>query len=141
MNYQFELISTVNVPVIISVTNNTSVKELRSKIIGEIVQSTIFIEEEILDIFVNDTLSTNTLSIPNSNQCIKDFIPMNRNYFPFESISKNTYKVYIIDRTYSERLTKCINDRKKQKREIKTNHFDFMLRMIPTWKNTCKLFK
>jgi len=141
MNYQFELISTVNVPVIISVTNNTSVKELRSKIIGEIVQSTIFIEEEILDIFVNDTLSTNTLSIPNSNQCIKDFIPMNRNYFPFESISKNTYKVYIIDRTYSERLTKCINDRKKQKREIKTNHFDFMLRMIPTWKNTRKLFK
>jgi hypothetical protein len=141
MNYQFELISTVNVPVIISVTNNTSVKELRSKIIGEIVQSTIFIEEEILDIFVNDTLSTNTLSIPNSNQCIKDFIPMNRNYFPFESISKNTYKVYIIDRTYSERLTKCINDRKKQKREIKTNHFDFMRRMIPTWKNTRKLFK
>ena len=52
MNYQFELISTVNVPVIISVTNNTSVKELRSKIIGEIVQSTIFIEEEILDIFM-----------------------------------------------------------------------------------------
>jgi hypothetical protein len=141
MNYQFEVISTVNVPLIINVNNNITVQELRRKIVDEIVQSTIFIEEEILDIFLVDTLSTNTLSIPKTQQSIKDFIPMNRSYFPFESISKNTYKLYIIDRTYSERLTKCINDRKKQKREIRTNHFDFIRQIIPTWKNTRKLFK
>ena len=141
MNYQFELISTVNVPLIISVNNNITVQELRNKIVDEIVQSSIFIEDDILDIFVNDTLSSNTLSIPTKNQSIKDFIPMNRRYFPFESVSRNTYKLYIIDRSYCERLTNCINQRKNKNREIKTNHFDFMRKLIPTWKINRKMFK
>ena len=50
MNYQFELISTVNVPLIISVNNNITVQELRNKIVDEIVQSSIFIEDDILEI-------------------------------------------------------------------------------------------
>ena len=75
MNYQFEVISTVNVPFIISVNNNITVQELRRKIVDEIVQSTIFIEEEILDIFVVDTISTNTLSIPKPIKVSKILFP------------------------------------------------------------------
>jgi len=140
MKYQFEIISTVNIPLIISVDNNVTIRELRNKIIDEVIQSTIFIEDDILDIFVHDALSYNTLSIPNSKQILKDFIPMNRDFFPFGLISKNTYKIYIIDKMYCERLKKCIYNSNKKKREIKTNHFGFIEKFI-SCKYTPKIFK
>ena len=70
----------------------------------------------------------------------RDFIPMNRNYFPYGLIGKNIYKIYIIDRMYGKRLKNVYDEEKeksKKRREIKTNHFEgikeFTRKMIPLW--------
>lgn len=121
MNFQFELNTTISEPLHIVVDrSNTTMKELHEKLYDEISQNTIFQQEDILDIFAQHGLSNGTLSIPASEQLVKDFIPMNRDYFPFDLFSKNTYKLYVIDRMYNERLQTKRSEPKK--REIKTSH-------------------
>jgi hypothetical protein len=122
MNFQFELNTTISEPLRVIVdSSNTTMKELHSKICDEISENTTFKEEDILDIFAQDVLSNGTLSIPANNQLVKDFIPMNRDYFPFGLVSKNIYKLYVIDRMYNERV-KSPPPREPVKREIKMNH-------------------
>lgn len=119
MNFKFELHTTISEPLHIIVdSSNTTMKELYEQLYEQIERSTAFNREDIVDIFAQDTLSIGILSIPSSNQLVKDFIPMNRNYFPFGLVSKNTYKLYAIDRMYSIRL----KPPPLQKRELKTNH-------------------
>tara|TARA_Y100000389_G_scaffold126199_1_gene123554 strand:- start:533 stop:943 length:411 start_codon:yes stop_codon:yes gene_type:complete len=119
MNFRFELNTTISEPLHIAVdSSNTTMKELYTKLYDEIAQNTIFQREDILDIFAQDGLSNGTLSIPASDQLVKDFIPMNRTYFPYDLISKNIYKLYVIDRMYNEQLK--IPYQESKKREIKT---------------------
>jgi len=125
MNFKFELNTTVSEPLHIVVdSSNTTMKELHEKLYDSITQITSFQREDIVDIFAQDTLSVGILSIPSSDQLVKDFIPMNRNYFPYGLVSKNTYKLYAIDRMYSERLKHPPQQQSSEpkKKEIKTNH-------------------
>jgi hypothetical protein len=141
MEFRFELHTTITEPLHISVdSSNVTLKDLHNKIFETLEKSTIFTRDDILDIFVNDTLSIYTMSIPCDECLVRDFIPMNRNYFPYGLIGKNIYKIYIIDRMYGKRLKNVYDEEKeksKKRREIKTNHFegikDFTRKIIPLW--------
>lgn len=119
MNYYFELNTTLDKQFRIVANMNITMEQLYEQMLREIEQHTVFTKDDILDIFVEDN-SGQTLSIPKSSQYIKDFIPMNRQYFPDNSVPKNTYKLYAIDRMYGERL-KSPSAQKERNREIKTD--------------------
>ena len=120
MEFKFELHTTLSEQLYISVDiSNITLEQLHNKIFETIEKNTIFNKEDILDIFVNDTLSSYTMSIPCDGCLVKDFIPMNRFYFPFSSTTKNTYTLYAIDRMYRERIQP---PQAPNKREIKTSH-------------------
>uniref|UniRef100_A0A6C0EIG4 Uncharacterized protein n=1 Tax=viral metagenome TaxID=1070528 RepID=A0A6C0EIG4_9ZZZZ len=140
MEFKFELHTTISEQLHISVDiSKITLEQLHKKIFETIEKNAIFNKEDILDIFVNDTLSICTMSIPCNECLVKDFIPMNRNFFPHGSDGKNTYKIYIIDRTYGERLKNVYDAQKTntKNRQIKTNHFEgikeFTRKMIPLW--------
>lgn len=128
MEFKFELHTTISEPLYINVdSSNVTLKQFHHKLMSEIEKNTMFIREDILDIFVTDNLSSETMSIPSDECLVRDFIPMNRNFFPYGLIAKNTYKIYAIDRMYNERLKDAINAKNENKtktREIKTSHFD-----------------
>ena len=127
MNMQFQLNTTVSDPLQIVVdSRNTTMKELHEKLYNEVLTKTIFEEEDILDIFAQQSGSFNgTLSIKASEQLVKDFIPMNRDYFPFDAASKTMHKLYVIDRMYNERIKMSARTKQSStKREIKTSHID-----------------
>jgi hypothetical protein len=128
MEFRFELHTTISETMNVIVdSSNTTLKQLHEKLMSEIEKNTIFTKEDILDLFATDNLSLETMSIP-SNECLViDFIHMNRNFFPFGLITKNTYKIYAIDRMYNERLKSAIKIRDEDKirrRKIKTSHYN-----------------
>lgn len=131
MNFKFELHTTISEPLHIIVdSNNTTMKELYEQLYGQIERSTAFNREDIVDIFAQDTLSLGILSIPSSNELVKDFIPMHRDYFPFGLVMKDTYKLYAIDRMYSIRLKPPLLSQPLQKRELKTNHMGGFIQAV-----------
>jgi hypothetical protein len=142
MEFKFELHTTISEPLYIIVdSSNVTLKQLHHKLISEIEKNTIFTKEDILDIFVTDNLSLETMSMPSTDESlVRDFIPMNRNFFPFGLITKNTYKIYAIDRMYNERLKNAIKTKDEHKirsREIKTSHYNdiknFTKKFISLW--------
>jgi len=141
MNFQFEIHTTISEPMHICIEiKNTTLKQLRCKILEEIEKNTTLTEGDIMDIFVNDTLSTNTLTLPTTDQKVKDFIPMNRSFFPYDSVEKNIYKIYAIDIMCGERLKKNLHDlqlENENKRKIKTSHFEgirnLTKKLNPAW--------
>ena len=65
MEFRFELHTTITEPLHISVdSSNVTLKDLHNEIFETLEKSTIFTRDDILDIFVNDTLSIYTMSIP-----------------------------------------------------------------------------
>lgn len=144
MNFTFEINTTASSePIYLSVNSSKiTLKELRNQLFEEVEKNTSFTKDDILEFFAQDLISTNTMTIPNTNQMVKDFIPMNRTYFPLGLVSKNTYKLYAIDREYREKVVTTMKtdrllahqqdktlDRSSnpRSREIKTNHFDDIL--------------
>jgi len=119
MNYTFDLNTTACKSLSVTCNGNITMKHLRELLFEEIKINTVFTEDDILDIFILNTQSNETLSIPNTVELVKDFIPMNRFYFPFSSTTKNTYTLYAIDRMYRERIQP---PQAPNKREIKTSH-------------------
>jgi len=145
MNFTFEINTTASSEAIHLSVNSSkmTLKELRNKLFEEVEKNTTFTKDDILEFFAQDVISNNTLSIPNTEQMVKDFIPMNREYFPLGLVSKNTYKLYAIDREYREKVVTTMNPDtklahqpnksldgpiKSTSREIKTNHFDDILK-------------
>jgi len=128
MEFKFELHTTISEPLYINVdSSNVTLKQLHHKLMSEIEKNTIFTTEDIIDIFATDNLSSEIMSIPSDECLVRDFIPMNRNFFPYGLIAKNTYKIYAIDRMYNERLKNAINTKNENKirsPNIKTSHFD-----------------
>lgn len=120
MKYHFVLNTTLNKQFQIVVNTNITMEQLYEQMVREIEQHTTFTRDDILDIFI-DNNSGEVLSMPRTNQSIKDFVPMNRVYFPDDTTPKNTYKLYAIDRMYHERL-KTPSVQKYKNREIQTNH-------------------
>ena len=140
MNLIFEINTTSSSEPLSLIVNSSKItlKELRNKLFEEVEKNTIFTKDDILEFFAQDVISNNTLSIPNTEQLVKDFIPMNREYFPLGLVSKNTYKLYAIDRAYREKIANMSNNSNEvqqskslgessRSREIKTNHFDDIL--------------
>ena len=128
MNYNFELNTTLDKHFRIVANMNITMEQLYEQMIREIEYNTVFTRDDILDIFIQDN-SGQTLSIPKSTQSIKDFVPMNRQYFPNNSIPKNTYKLYAIDRMYGERL-KSPSAQKERHREINTDPIGGFIQQI-----------
>jgi|UniRef100_A0A6C0IK03 hypothetical protein len=141
MNYTFNLNTTACKPLSVTCNGNTTMKHLRELLFEEIKINTVFTEDDILDIFIPKTQSSETLSIPTTNDVVKDFIPMNRHFFPFSPDTKNTYTLYAIDRMYRERIDPpvdtAVQHSHNARREIKTNHSEGFIqstkRMLSLW--------
>jgi len=136
MDIIFELHTTIKDPIKIHVNSYHTLKEVHEFILQAIERETIFTRNDILAIFAQDTMSNETLTFPCSDVCVNSFILLNRDYFPIGLVSKNTYKLYIIDHMYRERLRKNLIPVPKDK-SIKTSHYDSMKQtlknFIPTW--------
>lgn len=136
MDIIFELHTTIKEPLNIHVNSYNTLKEVYDLIIQTVERETILKTCDILAIFAQDCLSNNTLTFPNSDICVNTFILLNRDYFPIGLVSKNTYKLYIIDHMYREKINKDVIPEPKQ-REIKTSHFNSMKqtvkKFIPIW--------
>lgn len=129
MTYNFEINTTVTKPLNIKVSSDMTTKGLTDILLQTIEDNTILYKHEILDIFAHDTLNSDTISIPSNEQTVEKLVQMNRNYFPMLPVTKNAYKIYVIDRMYHERLVlideNAVNQRKNK--QIKTSHFgDFL---------------
>ena len=136
MDIIFELHTTIKDPIKIHVNSYHTLKEVYEFILQAIERETIFTRNDILAIFAQDTMSNETLTFPCSDVCVNSFILLNRDYFPIGLVSKNTYKLYIIDHMYRERLRKNLIPVPKSK-SIKTSHYDSVKQtlknFIPTW--------
>jgi hypothetical protein len=126
MKCYFEIHTTVSKPIIVSFDKDLPMSHCYNEIINEIEYNTILTEDAVIDIFAEDTLSNNTVSLLSGQGTnIGDFIVSNRNFFPFTPVTKNLYNIFVIDKMY---LTK-INEKdiipacKKTKKEIITNHW------------------
>ena len=130
----FLLKTTIDKQFRIAVNMNISTEQLYDHFLREIEQHTIFTRDDILDVFVEHETGK-VLSIPRNDKTIKDFVLMNQDYFPEDSIPNNTYTLYAIDRMYNERLSKQPEHHKS--REIQTDHSSFIDRMksrLSFWK-------
>ena len=136
MDITFELHTTIKDPFKIHVKSKNTLKEVHELILQAIEQKTIFTQKDILAIFTQNTMSNETLTFPCSNVCVNSFILLNRDYFPIDMGSKNTYKLYIIDHMYREKIRKDLIPEPKD-RSIKTSHYDSMKqtlkKLIPNW--------
>lgn len=139
MSYTFELHTTTSAQICVTVDGNMTMKQVTDIFFCEIEKKTVFQREEILDIFVQIAHCNETLSIPCSNTLVKDFIPMNRKFFPYSADNKNTYHLHAIDRMYRERIDCKIDPQTTvcKNRDIKTSHMgEFIQRtrkIIPFW--------
>lgn len=127
MKISFEIYTThANKPIILSFDKSMLMPHFYESLINEIEYNTILTEDNILDIFAEDSISNNILSFSNytNKMSLEQFITLNRNFFPFMPITKNYYKIFVIDRMYiSKKLNNNNNDPVYKEREIKTNHW------------------
>lgn len=127
MKISFEIYTThTNKPLILSFDKSMLMPHFYESLINEIEYNTILTENNILDIFAEDTMSNSILSFSNytNKMSLEQFITLNRNFFPFMPITKNYYKIFVIDRLYiSKKHNNNNNDPVYKEREIKTNHW------------------
>ena len=121
MEIIFTLHTTIKEPILLTVNSYCTLKELHEKIIQKIDKETIFNEKDILSIFAESKKNNNVLDLPKNNICINTFLLDNRDYFPIDNNTNNTYKLYIIDYMYRERLRTDVIPESKKK-TIKTSH-------------------
>ena len=132
MNYTFKLNTTAGTPLPVTVDGNMTMKQACDEFFDEIEKKTVFCRDEILDIFVHIAYCNETLSIPNNDVLVKDFIPMNRKFFPYSSENKNQYSVHVIDRMYRERIDCKVDppsSNNNKNRSIKTSHMGGFIQM------------
>lgn len=106
MKLTFEIINTTSKPIYIFVDNDFTLQQMHNVIKEEIETYTILTKDAVLDIFVENNISSKTLSIPNIHQeTIQTFIDNNSMFFPLMSgiIYNNVYKIYIMDKIYLHR--------------------------------------
>lgn len=137
MKISFEIYTThANKPIILSFDKNMLMPYFYESLINEIQYNTILTEDNILDIFAEDSISNNILSFSDytDQMSLEQFITLNRNFFPFMPITKNYYKIFVIDRMYistkrnnndinNNDINNINNDPVYKEREIKTNHW------------------
>jgi len=130
MKVLFEINTTVSQPFDVSIEDTISIKELSDYILQEVENRTILYKNEILDIFLHEILSEETLSILNNDnnekETINKFMQINSNYFINLPLKKN--KLFVIDVMYRKRLipNNCITRENK----LKLNHSDGIMNMF-----------
>ena len=127
MKISFEIYTThADKPIILSFDKSMLMPYFYESLINEIEYNTILTEDNILDIFAEDTISNSVLSFSNytNKMSLEQFISLNRNFFPFMPITKNYYKIFVIDKMYiTKKHNNNNNDPVYKEREIKTNHW------------------
>ena len=129
----FEINTTVHEPFNIGIDESETTEKIKSSILKEVEDKTVLNKDEILDIFVQDTLSDDVLSFANDNQSVKQFIQDNRSFFPPAPL--NIHKVFVIDQMYRERIVlpdkiPIENNEKIRNNPIKLNHFEDIVNTI-----------
>ena len=132
MEIKFELHTTIKEYIHVTVNSYCTLKELHEKIIQKIEKETIFNKRDILSIFAESKKNNTVLNIPKNDICVNAFLLNNRDYFPINKDSINTYRLYIIDYMYSERLRKDDIPQPKKK-TIKTTHNISFQKLLPFW--------
>jgi len=128
MEIIFELHTTIKEHILLTVNSYCTLKELHEKIIQKINKETVFNESDILSIFAESKKNDNVLDLPKNDICVNTFLLANRDYFPID----NTYKLYIIDYMYRERLRTDVIPEPKKK-TIKTSHNISFQKLLPFW--------
>jgi hypothetical protein len=126
ISFEIHTTDTSSKPIILSFDKSMLMPHFYESLITDIEYNTILTEDNILDIFAEDTISNSVLSISDyvDKMSLEQFITLNRNFFPFMPITKNYYKIFVIDRTYTKNKHNDKNNSPIYKnREIKTNHW------------------
>ena len=95
MKVIFEINTTVSQPFDVFIEDTISIKELSDYILQEVENRTTLYKNEILDIFLHEILSEETLSILNNDnnekETINKFMQINSNYFINLPLKKINY--------------------------------------------------
>ncbi len=111
MKFTFEIHTTASKPIILSFDNDLPMKYCYNALIEEIEYCTILTEDAIIDIFAEDVLSNKVISLSASDDYnIEEFIISNRGFFPTSPMTKNLYKVFVIDKSYITRRKHNTNE-------------------------------
>lgn len=138
ISFEIHTTDTSSKPIILSFDKSMLMPHFYKSLITEIEYNTILTEDNILDIFAEDSISNSVLSFSDytDKMSLEQFITLNRNFFPFMPITKNYYKIFVIDRTY---MIKKHNDKNNspiyKNREIKTNHWGDFKKILLHTKN------
>lgn len=111
MKISFEIHTTASKPIILSFNKDIPMPHFYESLIDEIEYNTIFTEDTIIDIFAEDSISNDILSLSDydRNITLEQFITLNRNFFPFMPITKNYYNIFVIDKMYLTRTRSNID--------------------------------
>lgn len=122
MKYYFEVHTTkTDKPILLSFDKDLPMKYCYNALIEEIEYNTILTEQAIIDIFAEDVLSNKVVSLSRNNDCsIEEFIASNREFFPLKPVTKDLYKLFVIDKMYLTKTNEN-DDPQPTHAEIKTN--------------------
>lgn len=127
MKISFEIYTTDAIkPIILSFDKNMLMPHFYESLINEIEYNTTLIKENIIDIFTEHSTSNNVLSFSNytNKMSLEQFITLNRNFFPFMPITKNYYKIFVLDKMYMAKKNSIGDTPSDEDLEIKTNPWD-----------------
>ena len=102
MKYTFELNTTVNKPVYLSLDGNSTLKQLYEEILLMVECNTSLLRDDVIDVFVQN--KTTTLSLPQTFGSVDEFLYTNPEYFNtwYGSLHNNIHSLYVMDRVYLE---------------------------------------
>jgi hypothetical protein len=133
MKFSFEIHTTASKPIIMSFDNDLPMKYCYNALIQEIEYCTVLTEDVIIDIFAEDLLSNKVISLSTRDDCnIEEFIISNRGFFPSSPVTKNLYKVFVIDKSYLTRRKNNSNELTNTDigKEVQSNQWNDLTRII-----------
>jgi len=128
--YTFEVHTMHKQPMYISFQPDLLVKQCCEIIIEEVESFTGIHKCDILDIFAEDVSSNATISTTLSqNRSLKEFVGSNRNFFPISPVTKNLYRLFVMDNLYLQQLDSVdhIPESNARNNQIKTSHWSELI--------------
>ena len=131
MNYTFEINTTVGKPITVDIGRHATTSQMMEACVKSIEDNTVLYKNDILDIFVQDEKSNDTVSLPNDDQTVEYFVNINSKFWS-NSPAKEKYKLFVIDIMYRERVDYIpdVGIQHKKKKEIKMNHDNGVVQTI-----------
>lgn len=102
MRLLFEICTTCNKPVFISLNTEWIMIDVCRRVSNQIEENTMLMKDDIRDIFIIDKEGVITSIGNNPMMLLEDFIKENTKYFgnANHAYRKNIYKLHVIDKTY-----------------------------------------